>query len=210
MISVTQIHFKWIYSYGIFDPLGHGSYDLLNYNEGLVDNRVTFDELSELFNELSKSAFWIPKFPGESRQNYGFLISVLLLLWVTVFLFLGGTHSVIGGFAFLAAGGALILGLISAKLASMLINGTLEESYLHEREKDFMKISDRWNDKFKSRGLHIDVSRYGAFLTLELKQPADKLGKFLMQASKLKALAKIKVAAPKLQSFDVVKDDQLF
>ena len=159
----------------------------MNYNETLVEKRVTFEELSELFNELVKSHFWIPKFPIECRKHYGFMISLFVLLWVGVFLLIGGTHYVLGGAAFLAGGGALLLGIIVAQFGSYVMNSTLEESYLHDREKDFMKICDSWNLKYKPKGLQIEVGRYGAYLTLEFKKSCNSLGKFLMKATKIKS-----------------------
>lgn len=154
----------------------------MNYNEALVENRVTTEDLIVLFNDLSKSQYWIPKFPTEFRSHVGIVISCVIIIWASVFLFLGGTHYVLGIASFLAAIGALIIALIVGRVLASYIGSVLEVTYLNSREKAFLSVIDEWNEKMKDRGVRMDVGRYGSYMVLEFKKCLVGLGKFLMKA----------------------------
>lgn len=159
----------------------------MNYNENLVENKVTIEDLNELFSQLSDTPYWIPKFPTEFRAHSGVIISWITAFYVAVMLFLGGTHQVLGVGAFLAAIGALILALIAGRVGAALLETKLEANYLSQREREFVTICEAWNVKMSSKGVKIEVGRYGSYLVLEFKKCLVGLGKFLMKAKKIKA-----------------------
>lgn len=190
--------------------MGHGYYDLMNYSESLVENRVTIKDLTDLFDDLSKSQYWIPKFPTEFRSHLGIVISFVVIIWVAVFLFLGGTHQVLGVGGFLAALGCMVIVLIIARVISFYIGSVLEASYLNTREKAFMVICDEWNEKMKQKGVQMEVGRYGSYLVLEFKKSIQTLGKFLMKANQIRDNIKKKKAVEKEQEMLKAPDEDQY
>lgn len=207
---LTKLHFPWRFDKGLFEPLGHGFYDLMNYNESLVENRVTTEELTVLFNDLSKSHYWIPKFPTEFRSHVGIVISIITIIWVSVFLFLGGTHYVIGVGGLLAAVAALVFALIAGRVMSTFIGSVLEASYLNNREKEFLNICDDWNEKMKEKGVRLDVGRYGAYIVLEFKKCLVGLGKYLMKAKKISETIKKRKADEQEKEMQKAEDEDQY
>ena len=77
------------------------------------------------------------------------------------------------------------------------MGSALEETWMLAREKDFHKICDEWNDSHKDSPYTITCGKYGAFIVIEFKQAMKNMGKFLMQAKKVKDMVKLKAAAAK-------------
>ena len=115
----------------------------------------------------------------------------MLVLFVAVFVLLGGTHRVIGTMSLFMAAGALILAYITAKIIGGLIQSRLEETYMVAREKAFLSICDQWNETNKDKGAVISVGKYGAYITVEFKECLKVLGKFIMKVNKIKQANKL-------------------
>lgn len=162
-----------------------------------MDNKITIDELTQLFDELYKSPLWIPTFPSEFRGNFGIMISSFVLFLVAVFVLVAGLHKTITMFSVFAAMGGLILAFIFGKVIGGLIYSNLEEKHLLEREKAFNEVIDRWNEKNKPRGVSFEVGKYGAYIAVEFKSCLQSMGKFLMKIKKVNSLIKKGVEAKK-------------
>lgn len=158
---------------------------------------MTVKELKEFFDQLYKSEYWIPTYPTEFRSGWGIILSGICLIWCLLFAILGGTHKTLSIFGLSCVVGTLILGWIFCKIIGGLIGGALEETWMMAREKDFLRICDEWNDSHKDAHYTVSCGKYGAFIVLEFKVAMKNMGKFLMQAKKVKDMVKLKAVAAK-------------
>jgi hypothetical protein len=163
----------------------------------LCDGKVTANELKEFFDQLYKSEYWIPTYPTEFRSGWGIVLSGICILWCLLFAILGGTHKTLSVFGLSCVAGTLILGWIFCKIVGGLISGALEDAWMLAREKDFLKICDEWNESHKDKPYTITPGRYGSYIIIEFKVAMKNMGKFLMQAKKVKDMIKIKAAVAK-------------
>ncbi len=204
---MMQLHFPWKFDFSSFEPIGHGSYDLNNYNQNLVDNKITIDEITQLFDELYKSPLWIPTFPQEFRGNFGIMISSFILFLEMIFLLVAGLHKTITMVSFFVTIGALILAFIIGKVIGSFIYSSLEEKHLLQREKAFNNIIDQWNEKNKPRGIAFEVGKYGAYIAVEFKSCMQSMGKFLMKLKKVNTMIQKGVQAKKKEQESTKKEE---
>ena len=80
------------------------------------------------------------------------------------------------------------------------VNVPLSDNYLNERERNFNKVIDEFNERNAEKGLRIEAGRYGAYIALKFQTPIKKLGVFLMHTKKQQEKEK-----PRLTQ----KDDEL-
>lgn len=162
----------------------------MNYNETLVDNKVTITELNELFTSMYDSTHWIPTYPDEFREHWGTTISIAVFVFVALMLFIGGIQKVCTLTSLFFSVGTMIVVFILGKLIGGYIMSSKGQTYLIERERIFTQLCDDWNEKHKSTGVHAETGKYGAYIIIQFNTPLKTMGKFLMQVQKVKKIVK--------------------
>lgn len=101
----------------------------------------------------------------------------------------------------------LIIGFLFGKIFGNLIYNELEDKYIVEREIEFNKIVDTWNEKNKSKGVQFHVGRYGSYIVLEFKECLKTMGKFLMKMKKVNTLINMTVQEKKRKEAEIKEED---
>lgn len=203
----NTLNMPWVFDHRHGEGLAHGAYDITKLDERILEGRITRDEVEALIKELYDCTHWIPAFPLDGRNSYGFMITAILAVWLLVFVILGFTHKVIGASGFLVICGSLLFAYVASWAAAYWVNNPIGDEYLTEREREFNRIVDLWNTKHQARDFKIEVGRYGAYLSLRFQSPVKKLGAFLMHFKRQHDKEK---EQKKTKRGETGKDDDLF
>lgn len=184
--------------------LGHGGYDLSMLDDKVLEGQVTREEIEKVVYEMQKSEFWIPAFPNDGKAASGWIIVMVLGLWVSVFLLLGGIHQVLGLSAFLVTAGALLLAYVISVGAYYWAHNDIGDQYLTKREKSLIDVAEKFNAENSSRGFKIEIGRYGAYIALRFGTPIKQLGAMLMQYQRIYKKSKEADNIKKQQDADIL------
>ena len=201
------MHFPWRIDRSLLDAVGHGSYDLNNYNERLAGGKVTLEQLRDLFDSLMASPYWIPTFPVEYRESYGIIISAVLILLLVVLLIVGGINRAAGVLGVFVCLGTLLVAFLAGRILSYFIHQRLEESHLKAREAAFADICSDWNRRHSQLGVTADPGRFGAYIRLQFNHSLEEFGKYLMFMIRQKELAEQKEAKQRKMKAETISQN---
>lgn len=171
-------------------PLAHGAYDLSALDERILDGRIQRKEIEKVVYEMQKSEYWIPCFTSDGRAGHGYVIAVVMALWIVSMLALGGFHNVIGLTCLLVSSAFTLLACFAAWGISVWVSEPLRDTYLNQREKNFTNVVEQFNNQKQGQGVKLEVGRYAAYLILRFSLPIRDLGVVMMHYARLRTQKK--------------------
>lgn len=153
------------------------AYDKSTFDADVVDYKISLEEFDAVVNDLQRSEYWIPQYTFPASLCGGMLVVPLILMaiWALV---LG--HGVDKSHPIMFLLIAVICPVLSlANLLSPYFVYKANLSRLENRETEFGKILDTWNERvFTDRKVKWKAGKYGCWLELHFEKDLRALESF--------------------------------
>ena len=162
-----------------------GYYDACLYNEDVLGDFITKEELKQVFDKLSEEERWVSRIQetGSLTVTIFFLVSLILLILImfTIGAYtnaLKGTDIILAPFAFLFFAGF-------AQFFVQLKTEGSDFDMLSQREEKFREVLTNFNkNKFLEKNCRLDVGEFGAWIEINLVKKNEKLEEHLQNMKK--------------------------